>query len=185
MGEGTARRGSGGRHPRPCPGTRQVHTPRWTLGTYASSEVGREVGRALARRHRTVQNIWKKRLRISGTHSSEARIRQLLDLAKLSPDAERDFCEGRIGVKRALKLVRESRAIDQRQRLISADPASRQELIERGASLIVRWILRLLPEVYALQFLGIVKGEEFGPVGEVFLKLTPKPCTIRLSANPA
>src|SRR6266705_3352219 len=68
MGEGAARRGSGGRHPWPCPGTRQVHPPRWTLGTYASSEVGREVGRALARRHRTVQNIWKKRLRISGTH---------------------------------------------------------------------------------------------------------------------
>src|SRR6266581_2959950 len=71
MGEGAARRGSGGRHPRPCPGTRQVHPPRWTLGTYASSEVGREVGRALARRHRTVQNIWKKRLRISGTHIPE------------------------------------------------------------------------------------------------------------------
>src|SRR6266705_413708 len=71
MGEGAARRGSGGRHPWPCPGTRQVHPPRWTLGTYASSEVGREVGRALARRHRTVQNIWKKRLRISGTHSNQ------------------------------------------------------------------------------------------------------------------
>src|SRR5439155_21126792 len=64
MEEGAARRGSGGRHPRPRPGTRQFHPPRWTLGTYASSEVGR----ALARRHRTVQNIWKKRLRISGTH---------------------------------------------------------------------------------------------------------------------
>src|SRR5215831_14235123 len=40
MGEGAARRGLGRRHPRPRPGTRKVHPPRWTLRPYASSEVG-------------------------------------------------------------------------------------------------------------------------------------------------
>src|SRR5438552_17384686 len=64
MGEGAARRGSGRRYPRPGPGTRKVHPPRWTLGTDPSSEVGGP----LAREYRTGQNIWKKRLRISGTH---------------------------------------------------------------------------------------------------------------------
>src|SRR5438094_8449968 len=71
MGEGAARRGSGRRYPRPGPGTRKVHPPRWTLGTDPSSEVGGP----LAREYRTGQNIWKKRLRISGTHTKHRRER--------------------------------------------------------------------------------------------------------------
>jgi hypothetical protein len=115
---------------------------------------------------------------------SEARIRQLLDLAKLPPDAERDFCEGRIGVKKALRLVRGLRANDRYQRLTSTDETHRQKLIESGAALIVKWILQLLPETYALQFLGIVQGEERGPAGEIFLKLMPKPYMIRVNSDP-
>src|SRR6516162_2123187 len=64
MGEGAARRGLGHRHPRPGLGTRKIHPPRWTLGTDTSSQIGGP----LARQYRTAQNIWKKRLRISGTH---------------------------------------------------------------------------------------------------------------------
>src|SRR6516162_8138864 len=65
MGEGAARRGLGHRHPRPGLGTRKIHPPRWTLGTDTSSQIGGP----LARQYRTAQNIWKKRLRISGTHN--------------------------------------------------------------------------------------------------------------------
>src|SRR6266568_5182872 len=65
MGEGAPRRGSGGRHPRPRPGARTVRSPRWTLGTNSSSQVGGP----LARQYRTAQNIWNTWLRISGTHS--------------------------------------------------------------------------------------------------------------------
>src|SRR6516225_7073620 len=65
MGEGAARRGLGRRHPRPGLGTRKIHPPRWTLGTDTSSQIGGP----LARQYRTAQNIWKKRLRISGTHT--------------------------------------------------------------------------------------------------------------------
>jgi len=115
---------------------------------------------------------------------SEARIRQLVDLTKLPPEAERDLREGRMGVKRALKLVRDLRADEQRRRLIATDAASRQKLIEGGARLIVKWILQLLPETYAVQFLGIVEGEERGPAGEIFLKFMPKPYMNRPSADP-
>src|SRR2546422_11761198 len=66
MGEGAPRRGSGGRHPRPRPGARTVRSPRWTLGTNSSSQVGGP----LARQYRTAQNIWNTWLRISGTHKS-------------------------------------------------------------------------------------------------------------------
>src|SRR5438094_263394 len=65
MGEGAPRRGSGGGHPRPRPGARTVYSPRWTLGTNSSSQVGGP----LARQYRTAQNIWNTWLRISGTHS--------------------------------------------------------------------------------------------------------------------
>src|SRR6266567_8411719 len=65
MGEGAPRRGSGGRHPRPRPGARTVRSPRWTLGTNSSSQVGGP----LARQYRTAQNIWNTWLRISGTHN--------------------------------------------------------------------------------------------------------------------
>src|SRR6266571_8363016 len=64
MGEGAPRRGSGGRHPRPRPGARTVRSPRWTLGTNSSSQVGGP----LARQYRTAQNLWNTWLRISGTH---------------------------------------------------------------------------------------------------------------------
>src|SRR6516164_9740375 len=69
MGEGAARRGLGRRHPRPGLGTRKIHPPRWTLGTDTSSQIGGP----LARQYRTAQNIWKKRLRISGTHNNQKR----------------------------------------------------------------------------------------------------------------
>src|SRR6266571_9435590 len=67
MGEGAPRRGSGGRHPRPRPGARTVRSPRWTLGTNSSSQVGGP----LARQYRTAQNIWNTWLRISGTHTAQ------------------------------------------------------------------------------------------------------------------
>jgi len=115
---------------------------------------------------------------------SEARIRQLVDLTKLPEEAARDWREGKIGVKKALRLVRGLRANDRYQRLTSTDQVRRQKLIESGAALIVKWILQLLPETYALQFLGIVQGEERGPASEIFLKLMPKPYMIRLNSDP-
>jgi hypothetical protein len=116
---------------------------------------------------------------------SEARVRQLVDLTKLSPEAERDLRERRIGVKKALTLVRKARDIEQRRRLISTDPASRQKLIDRGASLIIDWILGLFSEAYAIQFLGIIKSEEYGPDREIFLRSAPKPAAEwRLLVNP-
>src|SRR5438046_6764874 len=69
MGEGAPRRGSGGGHPRPRPGARTVYSPRWTLGTNSSSQVGGP----LARQYRTAQNIWNTWLRISGTHKCNRR----------------------------------------------------------------------------------------------------------------
>jgi hypothetical protein len=105
-------------------------------------------------------------------------------VAKPPAEAERDWREGTIGVKKALKLVRGLRANDRSQRLTSTDEKQRQNLIESGAALIVKWILQLLPETYARQFLGIVHGEERGPAGEIFLRLTPKPHMIRLAADP-
>src|SRR2546425_10937024 len=68
MGEGAPRRGSGGRHPRPRPGARTVRSPRWTLGTNSSSQVGGP----LAMQYRTAQNIWNTLLRISGTHNAKS-----------------------------------------------------------------------------------------------------------------
>src|SRR2546425_11886361 len=79
MGEGAPRRGSGGRHPRPRPGARTVRSPRWTLGTNSSSQVGGP----LARQYRTAQNIWNTWLRISGTHTSQRRVFAEIELARL------------------------------------------------------------------------------------------------------
>jgi hypothetical protein len=87
-------------------------------------------------------------------------------------------------VKRALKLARDLRDVERRRRLISTDPTSRQKLIDRGAGLIIKWILGLFPETHAAQFLRIVAGEEYGPAGEVFLRLRPKPHTIRFPSYP-
>src|SRR5215472_11397874 len=67
MGESAARRGPSRRNHRPGPGTRKTHPSRWALGTDTSSQVRGP----LARGYRTAQNIWKKRFRISGTHSTK------------------------------------------------------------------------------------------------------------------
>jgi hypothetical protein len=115
---------------------------------------------------------------------SECRIRQMLDLAKLSPDAQKDLCEGKIGVKRALKLARQLRMAERRRGIISADAVKRQESIERGACLISKWILVSFRETHAIQFLELVFGEENGPAGKVFARLRPQPHTIRLDADP-
>src|SRR5260370_42518173 len=64
MGEGVARRGPRSRYPGSCPGAWTVHSPRWTLRSNTSSELGR----SLAGKVGTAQNFRKQWLRISGTH---------------------------------------------------------------------------------------------------------------------
>jgi hypothetical protein len=97
----------------------------------------------------------------------------MLDLAKLPSDAENGFREGKIGVKRALKVARQLRMAERSRRILSADAPKQKELIERGACLISKWILACFRETHAVQFLELIFGEEKGPVGEVFIKVMP------------